>query len=199
MSKEEIVAKVKSLPIMQTSTPPTFADVAESAVTVCRELPEAAESKIGVYDAFVHVIQDKVVTVKNTAERKEWMKLFQLIKNDGKAILDMASNVEFDPRAFAAASAEQRTVQVVKCCCSALSILFSALSKKTASPTPPTPPSSPSSESTPEIVSIENEKGETLAVHDMGVTVAIVKETIVSTTEVKYETTHISVDNKETN
>lgn len=192
MSKEELVAKVKSLPIMQTSTPPTFADIAESAVTVCRELPDAVESKMGVYDAFVNVLEDKIATVKGTAERKEWMKLFQLIKNDGKTIIDMASNVEFDPRAFVAASAEQRTVQVVKCCCSILSILFSALSKKTVSPPPPTPPSSPSSESTPEIVSIENEKGETLTVHDMGVTVAIVKETIVSTTEVKYETTHIS-------
>ncbi len=199
MSKEELVAKVKSLPIMQADTPPTFADIAESAVTVCRELPKAAESKMGVYDAFVHAIQDKVATVKGTAERKEWMKLFQLVKNDGKTILDMASNVEFDPRAFASASTEQRTVQVVKCCCSALSILFSAISKKTASPPPPTPPSSPSSESTPEIVSIENEKGETLIVHDMDVTVAIVKETIVSTTEVKYETTYISEENRETN
>ena len=127
------------------------------------------------------------------------MKLFQLVKNDGKAILDMASNVEFDPRAFAAASAEQRTVQVVKCCCSVFSILFSALSKKTVPSTPPTPPPSPSSESTPEILSVENEKGETLVVHDMGVTVAIVKETIVSKTKVIYETTHISGEPDVTN
>ncbi len=198
MSTEDIVVKVRNLPIMNGSKAPSFADIAESAVTVCRELPEAAESKMGVYDAFVNVIEEKVATIKGTTERKEWMKLFQLVKNDGKAIIDMASNVEFDARAFAAASAEQRTVQAIKCCCSIFSLIFSAISKKTEqSAETKAPPPSPSSDSIPELVSIENEKGETLVVHDMGVNVAIVKETIISKTEVVYETTHIQVDKPE--
>jgi hypothetical protein len=196
MSNEAILAKVRNLPIMQSSKPPSFTDVADSAVILCRELPEDADSKICVYDAFVNVIESKVASVKQTAERKEWMKLFEIIKNDGKNLINMASNIEFDTRAFAAASAEKRTVQAVKCCCSVLSILFSAISKKQSPTLPPTPPPSPSSESIPEITSIENDKGETLIVHDMGINVAIVKETIVSKTEVIYETSHINVDTK---